>query len=309
MKDSKFTTTFGKEIAIYTIEPKIPAIASINIFHGASEHALRYREAAEALAEKGFYVVMHDHLGHGHTKDVNKDVVIFDTQNGAQKLLDTCYEVYQYTHKAHPELPHFAIAHSMGSLIIRALNHQHNHLFDGIVYIGSPIVPSFKLRAVRFLAKIVKRLKGDLHVSRLITNLTQNQAFESMRKRGLIEHRYEWATSNVEVQNQSRKDPLIGLPFTISAQVDLFTIILMAHQSSAISNHAQLHYILCGDEDALCNYGESAQRLSELYLQQGYTNVRHKVYPNARHELLNEPIKKTVLDDIIEHLMVIIKSS
>ncbi len=300
MQEKRLKTSFGQEIYVYTLKPETPPIASINLFHGASEHALRYLETAEALVEEGFLVVMHDHLGHGKTKTLD-NAVFFDANGGAQKLIDSCYEVAQYTFDLCPNKPHFVIAHSMGSLILRALNTQHNDLFDGVVYIGSPIVPSFKLKAIRLLAKFVKRFKGPMHVSPLVTNLTQNKAYESMRKKGLIEHRYEWATSNVEIQNQSRNDPLIGLPFTISAQIDLFTIILWAHQRSQLKHPGNLHYVLCGEEDALCQYGEGAKQLSDQFLQYGYTNVRYKVYSNARHELLNEPIRKKVLNDIVEH--------
>ncbi len=300
--------THGKDITIYTVEPKDEAIAFVNIFHGASEHALRYQETAKALADQGFYVVMHDHLGHGNTAEYD-DLVIFAENHGAQKQIDTTYDIFKYTHDLNPQLPIFAIAHSMGTLILRALINQKHDIYDGVVYIGSPFISKVKVKMVKRLAKAVKLIKGPYHISKLITDLTQDNAYNSMKKRGLIEHRHEWVTSNKEVQNQAQKDPKIGLPFTISAQLDLFDIILVAHQWCPFPGSNDLYYIICGDQDALCDYGKSVQKLSQFLEQQGFTNVKHKVYPNSRHELLNEPIRKKVLHDIVEHFKVCIENS
>ena len=297
MKTIELRDKANTKITVYEFKSKSSPKAIIQLFHGAGEHALRYQETAEALTQKGYHVLIHDQIGHGATA-VHNDFVFFAKHNGAQKLIDASYEVYQYSHQLEPDLPIFAIAHSMGSLVLRAMNNQYPELYHGVVYIGSPYMSTFKVKMIQRLAKLIKTFKGDLHISKLITNMTQDRAYQSMKKRGLIEYRHEWVTSNVEIQRKARKDPKIGQPFTISAQLDLFQLIILAHQKSPFPGSNQLIYVLCGDQDALCEYGQKVSLLGEFFDKQGNTNVKHKVYVNSRHEILNEPVRHTVLNDI-----------
>ncbi|MCQ3908024.1 MAG: hypothetical protein MJ200_00165 [Mycoplasmoidaceae bacterium] len=59
---------------------------------------------------------------------------------------------------------------------------------------------------------------------------------------------------------------------------------------------------MCGDQDPVGNMSKSVKKLYDLYKQLGLI-VDLKIYPNARHEILNEPaIKHQVQQDIIEFI-------
>lgn len=48
-------------------EPEGKAEKVLLISHGMTEHIMRYDQFARFLADQGFVVIGHDHLGHGKT--------------------------------------------------------------------------------------------------------------------------------------------------------------------------------------------------------------------------------------------------
>ena len=59
--------------------------------------------------------------------------------------------------------------------------------------------------------------------------------------------------------------------------------------------------IVSGKDDPVGNMGKSANNLYKFYL--GYDlNVKMKLYDNARHEILNEPIKEKVYNNILNFI-------
>ena len=82
--------------------------AVIQLCHGMTEYVNRYDEFARWLAEKGYYVTGHDHLGHGQSvlseedygyfpEKVKSERLMFPTLMSGTKLkvcyvCSTCYE-------------------------------------------------------------------------------------------------------------------------------------------------------------------------------------------------------------------------
>ena len=64
--------TFPSSDGVHTVaaawwRPEGPPRGVVQLVHGISEHIGRYDSFARFLAEHGFAVVGHDHLGHGRT--------------------------------------------------------------------------------------------------------------------------------------------------------------------------------------------------------------------------------------------------
>ncbi len=60
--------------------------------------------------------------------------------------------------------------------------------------------------------------------------------------------------------------------------------------------------ILSGEEDPVGYYGERVKKLYELYKNEGL-NVQMKLYPEMRHEILNEKNSINVYSDILNWLL------
>ena len=58
----------------------------IQLVHGMQEHIGRYNEFANFLADCGYVVVGHDHLGHGNTAKSEEELGYFAKENGWSKL-------------------------------------------------------------------------------------------------------------------------------------------------------------------------------------------------------------------------------
>ena len=59
--------------------------------------------------------------------------------------------------------------------------------------------------------------------------------------------------------------------------------------------------MFCGEEDPAGGYGKGPRTALEIYQKYGKT-VSLKLYPGARHEVLNETNKEEVYRDILKFL-------
>ena len=58
-------------------------------------------------------------------------------------------------------------------------------------------------------------------------------------------------------------------------------------------------YLFAGDQDPVGDYGKSMKSLYNAYKRAAIFDVRLKLYPNARHETLNETNRQEVTNDFI----------
>lgn len=294
---------FNKTLrTLYHFEASSPK--GIVIFlHGAGEYALKYERFAQDLNKEGFSVILFDQLGHGQDAKTN-GFVHFNDHEGHKILLKYLHEIVQYVSLMHKDLPLYLVAHSMGTFIARAyLNTEKSH-FKAHIFIGSSNVSHKDIFLAQKLGKLIKSLKGAKHISPFFTHLMQDKPYKSMKKRGLIEHRYEWVSSDEVMQEKYKDDPLMHHPFTISAQLDITKLMALAQSNGHLNTHPThtLTYFLCGDQDALCDYGKDTKALYNHYSNLGYTNLGYKVIENARHEILHDVTYKKVTDFIIDSL-------
>ena len=74
------------------------------------------------------------------------------------------------------------------------------------------------------------------------------------------------------------------------------------------ASHARLHssnirkdipiLIISGEDDPVGGYGKGIRKIHKLYKNAGIEDVRLKLFPGDRHELLNEIDKDAVMEEI-----------
>ena len=101
---------------IHAIEwiPEGNISAVLQISHGMVEYIDRYDEFARFLNEQGYYVVGHDHLGHGNSVQSKEDWGYFEEKNGNECVIGDIHRLRQITQKKYPDIPYFILGHSMG---------------------------------------------------------------------------------------------------------------------------------------------------------------------------------------------------
>ena len=60
--------------------------------------------------------------------------------------------------------------------------------------------------------------------------------------------------------------------------------------------------LFSGAKDPVGENGKGVERACQGFLQAGCTDVQRKLYPDGRHEVLNEPWRETVYEDILAWL-------
>lgn len=92
--------------------------ATLQIVHGASEHAGRYGRLAGALTTRGIAVYAMDLRGHGRTAE-SSGVGRFGN-GGVDTVLHDVAGLRRVMSDEHPGLPRLLLGHSMGSIVALA---------------------------------------------------------------------------------------------------------------------------------------------------------------------------------------------
>lgn len=106
MKHEFYYTSRDSVTKIHAIEwlPDRDIKGVLQICHGMVEYIDRYDEFAEFMSEHGYYVVGHDHLGHGKSIQTEADLGYFDERKGNQYVIGDIYQLQEMTRKKYPDV-------------------------------------------------------------------------------------------------------------------------------------------------------------------------------------------------------------
>lgn len=110
------------------------AKAMVQVIHGLGEHAGRYQELCNYLAQAGYYVVVSDLRGHGHSV---KHVRALGQLSSFRILVDDQISLSSHLRALHPELPLYILGHSMGSLVAQLHMQSYSPNCAGYILSGS----------------------------------------------------------------------------------------------------------------------------------------------------------------------------
>lgn len=277
--------------------------AVLQLVHGSCEHLGRYNEFAKAINKAGIIVVGDDHRGHGKTAFQENKLGYFSNKHGWEKLIDDQKIVNDYIHKNYPFLPVFILGHSMGSFIVRSFAIKYSRNIMGLIIMGTAENDGFQI----FLARIISRIRQFFRGSQKPDNWLWKKAFASLNKKFSKNNPqatgYEWLTHNKNIQLKFAHDPMCGQVFTSSAFKDMFDGIAYNSNKKNISlTRRDLPIlILSGEDDPVGNFGRFPKNVYNKFNKLGY-DVKLKLYPGYRHEILNENGKEKVEKDIIEFI-------
>lgn len=287
------------------ILPEDEIIATLLIVHGMQEHSGRYENFAKYLADKGILVLLYDHLGHGQTAKIEEDYSFFCLDNPKENLINTAKELANLLENKYPLLPHFILGHSMGSFITRCLLQEYGDHFDGAIIMGTGgRIPGIKLLSsfLSLLNKLIPHKRSQL--LNTIFSKSNNKYFKNEENF----HETNWLSLDELNRLNFLKDPLCGIPFTVNGFYTLINLNIQATKKNwakAIPQSLPIYFV-SGADDPIGDFGKGVLQSYEDLKQNGCQLVTMKLYPNLRHEILNESIKNEVYQDIIDWLTVLI---
>jgi alpha-beta hydrolase superfamily lysophospholipase len=95
-------------------------------------------------------------------------------------------------------------------------------------------------------------------------------------------------------------DPMCGFTFTVNGFGALFELVLRLYSPenlAAVPRELPV-FMVSGDADPVGDYGKGVRRAYDSLVAAGLTDIRLKLYPGGRHELLNETNRSQVMQDI-----------
>ena len=264
-----------------------------------SEHKERYIPFMEYLAEKGYITVIHDHRGHGKSVK-NPDDLGYMYGGGAEAMLQDIETVNKEIHRHFPDLPVILFGHSMGSLAVRAFAAEHDDCIDMLIVCGSP--SKNKARPLgKAIARVEGRVLGAHHKSKLLEAMSLGAYAMKFRGEG---NRNSWICSDPEVYKAYTESDLCGFTFTDDAYLALFDLMKKAydvHRWRCTRPKMPILFISGAEDPCLGNVRKFAGAVHAMR-RAGYLDVRGKLYPGMRHEILNEKDHEKVWKDIAVYI-------
>jgi alpha-beta hydrolase superfamily lysophospholipase len=268
----------------------------VQVIHGAAEHSARYDRFAKALNRDGWLVYADDHRGHANTRVRTK--ALGDAGPDAwNKFVTDEKALTDHIKKQHPGLKVYLMGHSMGSFIAQDFAQRYGNQVAGVVLSGSNGVlanADQTVAAVRDLAK-----KDPLGPSPVFASV-----FESFNKPFTGKPGFEWLSRDAVEVKKYADDPNCGFPFSNELVADFFTGLrdIWNPVNEARIPKTLPIYVVSGDKDPVGGNTAGLNILLANYKRYGLTDVQHKFYPGARHEILNETNRDEVERDIIAWL-------
>ncbi len=293
-----FKDADGFEIFVYKWAPDGAAPkAVVQIAHGAAEHALRYERFAKFLNQHGYVVYADDHRGHGKTAgDLAKAGIA--GKNGWQGMLDDLKQLTDLAKQENPGLPLFFFGHSMGSFLGQGYIECWGEGLKGVILSGStgnPLIPPEALPALEQAAAGAAHDQPSAAFGQLFASV--NEPFQPVKTP------FDWLSRDpVEVQKYI-DDPWCGFGFSNGLMLDMGrgSVDMLDPKKQALIPKGLPVLILSGAMDPVgANNGVRALEMS--YKEQGIQDVEVILYPEGRHEMLNELNRDQVHQDVLDWL-------
>jgi alpha-beta hydrolase superfamily lysophospholipase len=267
-EEGSFRGTRGRRITWQSWSPAgdQPLKGVVTIAHGYGEHIGRYQHVARRLNEAGFVVYGPDHHGHGNSGGKRGRV----TLQAAVADLDQL--IVMISRGRNPDLPQFLSGHSMGGAIALRYAMAHQNRLTGLA-VSAPLAAVEGGRALLMFGRALGSVLPGAPVSKVDPRLVSR------------DH---------AVVKDYIADPLNHhgpVPAGVARQ-------FIVHASTLARDVRRITLptlLMWGTADRLCPPEGSELVAANI----GSTDLTVKRYEGLFHEIMNEPERAAVLDDLV----------
>ena len=291
----------GRMLHAFRCVPEGEVRAIVQLSHGMVEFIDRYKPLAEYLAARGILVTGNDHLGHGGSIRTRADYGYFAEPDGNRTVLDDLHAMTVLTKQLYPGVPYFLLGHSMGSFLLRTYLYTSPDAVDKAVISGTGWEDPTKVRLGKLVCRLEQARVGETSTSKLVTKLmfgSYNKPF------GAVTSPNAWICSDEAVVAAYDADPLCGFDATVGLTRDMLTGISMNQRKENLEKMDKALPVpfVSGMQDPVGAMGEGVLRCIDAFKRAGLKNVTIRLYPEGRHEMLNETNRTEVYADILAWL-------
>jgi alpha-beta hydrolase superfamily lysophospholipase len=286
--------------------PSAPS-AVLHVIHGMAEHGLRYGRLARRLAGAGIEVWAADQRGHGRTADPGRNDPgrgglwgHCADRDGFSRVTADVEALNRVIRKERPGLPLFLLGHSWGSFI--AQNYIENYGgIAGCILSGTRGPGGLKVSLgapfMAFLAFLLGSRRGS-SLARSLADGPYDRPFRPNRTP------FDWLSRDEAEVDRFMADPLCGGLCSVGFYRDMIGGLRRIHRAAALGGIRRdlPVYIFSGSADPVGDMGVSPTALVTAYRSLGIEDLEFVLYPNARHEPLNESNRDEVTENLLSWL-------
>lgn len=302
-KSFEFQTEDGMNVFVYYWNPDdgVKAKGVVQIAHGMAETAVRYERFAKVLTNNGYIVYANDHRGHGKTAGNLENVGYLAEKDGSDFLVKDMQQLSTMIRNDNPRLPLFLFGHSMGSFATQRYMMLYGKGLKGVILSGSNGKQVLLHRVGLWVSKREVKKNGRKAKSDKMNQLS----FGSFNKY-FIPNRteFDWLSRDNDEVDKYIADPYCGGIFTAGFFYDFMKLIKIIEKEKNIAlvpKNVPI-FLFSGEKDPVGNYGKGVTKLFNTYKKQGIKNITMKLYPEGRHESLNEINRDEVMMDVVNWL-------
>jgi alpha-beta hydrolase superfamily lysophospholipase len=302
MDSFKIETPDHVRVHVYAWLPQNKPVAVLQIAHGMQEHALRYAHFAGWLNSRNIAVYANDHIGHGGNARTPDEISHFPRKDDWQRSVDILDLLTQKIKLDHPDVPVILLGHSMGSVLVQSFMIRYGKNAYGYILSGAIRQPAFMAFMGTAIAGMLSWLFGPDDRSRLIIYLGYGQYNKHFRPNRT---KSDWLCRDNSIVDEYISSPLCGIPLTNRFYVNFF------HGFSFIAcrrNLAQIPagkpvLVIAGKSDPAGFFGKAPAKIDNLLTKHAKAKVQLNLYPECRHEILNETNREEVYQDVMEWIL------
>ena len=272
--------------------------AVVQIVHGIAEHIERYDDFMSFLAANGIVAVGDDHLGHGKSVTDPADLGFFNDSMGWDNVVMDEERLHDIMAKEYPDIPYIFFGHSMGSFITRTFIIRHPDKYDAVIISGTGHQSRLMVIAGYLLAEAEVKAKGARGDGKPLNDI----AFGSyLKKIEAPRTEFDWLSRDNETVDKYIADPMCGFIAKTSLYRDMMGGIWFVTNQKNINmmDKEKPVYFMSGADDPVGEYGKGVEKAYNAFCKAGLHDVKMKLYPSGRHEMLNETNRAEVYNDIL----------
>lgn len=303
MKYTKFTSFDNTVLSAYIWDDVKKPKGVVQIVHGMAEHARRYDDFAKFLNSNGYIVYADDHRAHGNTEKkeglgYHKGNIYGDSVKDEVEI--TKFLINQYN------LPVVFLGHSYGSFIGQGYLQTENDA-SGVILSGSARQPGAIVGLGAGLSSIITKIRGEDKKGKLMDKISFGSFNKPFKKEG---HKFAWLSRDEEQVKKYCYDDQCGYVMANNFYKCFMAGLKEIYRSENLAKVKtdKPIAIFSGECDPVGGKKASnVKKLYNMYKDLGVQKVTVKIYPNARHEILNETNNKEVYADILEAINEFVK--
>ena len=285
----------GHRIELRQWLPAAEPRAVIQVLHGMSEHAGRYQRLADACTAAGYAVVAHDHRGHGEAAE---PLGHFADRDGWDRVIEDALAVNEAARALADRRPLLLFGHSMGSYVAQSQVMRAPGSADALLLSGSTWPKRIEVRVARLVASVGARLRGPRTPARLLDSMS----FGAFNK-GFAPNRtpFDWLSRDPSEVDRYVADPLCGAPASHAFWRDLLGALLEISDAQGLARvPVGLPILITGGAQDPVGGARRLALLADAYRASGKTDVTLTLYPEGRHEMLNETNRDEFVADLLD---------